>query len=173
MLVEVQALVATGQFARRFAQGLDSNRLNMLIAVLMAHAGLKLEKEDVYASVVGGLRLDDPGTDLAVALAIMSMKGNAPIADDVVAIGEVGLSGEVRKAPYVQKRLAEAQRMGFRRAIVSRKTAEGPEGIELLHAGTIGEAIKLALESPILTKRKHAKARSVNHDAHITLQPVD
>jgi DNA repair protein RadA/Sms len=143
MLVEVQALtVPTEAPPRRYAQGLDNNRLAVIIAVLQKHIGLGIVKNDVYASVIGGLRVDDPGTDLAVALAVYSTHTNTPIPDKLIAIGEIGLSGEVRKATHIEKRLAEAQRLGFTTAIVPDSTKKGPDGMQLLRVKTVHTAIK-------------------------------
>jgi DNA repair protein RadA/Sms len=146
MLVEIQALTVDNETSpRKYAQGLDGNRLAVVNAVLQKHAGLTLNKHDVYASVIGGLRVDDPGTDLAVALAVYSTHMTTPIPDKIVAIGELGLSGEVRKATHVQKRLSEAARMGFKTAIVPSKTADVP-GMELIKVRTVSDAI-LAIDN--------------------------
>jgi DNA repair protein RadA/Sms len=117
---EVQALVApTGaEMPRRTTSGLDGNRVGMVLAVLQRRSGLKLGKADVYAATVGGVRLTEPSVDLAIAIALASSASNLSVPSGTVAVGEVGLAGEVRRVAGVARRLAEAERMGFRRAIV-------------------------------------------------------
>src|ERR1700729_1468740 len=120
LLSEVQTLVApsTLDIPRRVTSGLDASRVGMVLAVLSRRADLKLGKQDVYAATVGGVRLGEPSVDLAVALALASAVVNLSVPGSVVAIGEVGLAGEVRRVTGVQRRLAEAERMGFRLGIV-------------------------------------------------------
>jgi DNA repair protein RadA/Sms len=136
LLVEVQALVAdstSGAYGpRRQAQGLDSGRLSMLLAVLERRAGLRLGASDVFASVVGGIRLSEPAADLAVVVALASAATERPVAPDLVVFGEVGLGGEVRRVPDAPRRLAEAARLGFRRALVPAGSGDGPPGMELV-----------------------------------------
>jgi DNA repair protein RadA/Sms len=136
LLAEVQALVAesTLDAPRRVTSGLDSSRVGMVLAVLQRRADVKVGKSDVYAATVGGVRLTEPSVDLAIALALSSSIGNLSIPQGVIAIGEVGLAGEVRNVAGVPRRVAEAERMGFRRAIVpsgsnvSGLSAPGPSG---------------------------------------------
>ena len=120
LLAEVQALVAVSalEIPRRVTSGLDSARVGMVLAVLQRRADVKIGRHDVYAATIGGVRLTEPSVDLAVALAMASATADLSIPGSVVAIGEVGLAGEVRRVPGVARRLAEAERMGFRRAIV-------------------------------------------------------
>lgn len=120
LLVEVQALVDTGAGGspRRLAQGLDGQRLALLLAVLHRHAGVSLAANDVFANVVGGLRVAETAADLAVCLAALSSYREQPIAADLVVFGEVGLTGEVRPVPFGEERLAEAAKHGFERAII-------------------------------------------------------
>ena len=120
LLSEVQTLVAPSalEIPRRVTSGLDASRVGMVLAVLSRRADLKLGKQDVYAATVGGVRLAEPSVDLAVALALASAVVNLSVPGSVVAIGEVGLAGEVRRVTGVQRRLAEAERLGFRLAIV-------------------------------------------------------
>jgi DNA repair protein RadA/Sms len=150
MLVEVQALAVPGNpnQCRRVAQGLDYARLSVVLAVLEKHAGVTCKNDDVYASVVGGVKLDEPATDLAVALAIASSKNDAVIPEDVVAIGEVGLGGEVRRVSAMGKRLAEASRMGFRRAIVPLGCSETAAGLEIIPVDTIKHALGPVAKKP-------------------------
>ena len=119
LVAEVQTLVCeVTSDPRRVTSGLDYARVGMVIAVLYQRAGLKIGKHDVYAATVGGVRLPEPSVDLAVALAIASAISGISVPADIVAIGEVGLAGEIRRVTGVQRRLAEAARMGFRRAVV-------------------------------------------------------
>jgi len=146
LVVEVQALTAKGIEgvpSRRTAQGLDGNRLAMLLAVLSQRVRMPTGSYDVYASTVGGVRLVEPGLDLAVCLAVASAIREVPMPNDVVAFGEVGLAGEVRQAAHAGRRLAEAARLGFRRAIVPARTPV-PDGITLVPVTTLAEAIARA-----------------------------
>lgn len=122
VLAEVQSLVATSGYgnARRMSTGFDFNRLNLIIAVLEKRLGYRLSAMDVYLNIVGGLRLDEPAADLSVALALVSGFTDKPVPDDVVAIGEIGLSGEVRSVSRITARINEAARLGFTRCIVPR-----------------------------------------------------
>ena len=129
---EVQALVGTSvlEVPRRATSGLDGARVGMVLAVLQRRAGLKLGRQDVYAATVGGVRLTEPSVDLAVAIALASSAANLSVPHGVVAIGEVGLAGEVRRVAGLARRLAEAERMGFRRAVVP----AGSAGLESVGA---------------------------------------
>lgn len=131
-LVEVQALTSYTQFGypKRTASGFDLNRLNIIIAVLERYANLKLDSSDVYVNVVGGLKLKEPAVDLAVAMAIASSKLKKALPPDLVVIGEMGLSGEIRKVTQMEKRKKEAEKLGFKN-ILSPETSK-----------TIGEIIK-------------------------------
>jgi DNA repair protein RadA/Sms len=142
LLVEVQALVAPARVdaPRRSGQGIDTNRLALLLAVLEQRAGVPVGGCEVYTSVAGGIRVADPGSDLAVVAAVASAVGGRPIAADVVALGEVGLGGELRQAPQTARRLGEAARLGFRRAVVP-ASAPVVDGIELVRVGTVEEAL--------------------------------
>ncbi len=120
LLAEVQTLVAGSvlEIPKRVTSGLDSARVGMVLAVLQRRASISIGKQDVYAATVGGVRLTEPSVDLAVALALASACSDLKVPGDMIAIGEVGLAGEVRRVSGVQRRLAEAERMGFRRALV-------------------------------------------------------
>ena len=120
ILAEVQALVTSSGFGnpRRMANGFDYNRLSMLLAVLEKRAGYFFANTDVYINVVGGLRLDEPASDLSVALALISSLKDVPILDDVIAFGEIGLGGEIRSIGSCEQRIKEAARLGFRKCIV-------------------------------------------------------
>ncbi len=144
LLVEVQALtnsVPPGVPPRRSAQGLDHGRLALLLAVLERRAKQKLGQHEVYASAVGGVKLTEPGCDLPMCMAIVSALNNVPVPPDVVVFGEVGLAGEVRQVSHATRRLSEAARMGFRRAVVPANSANGVDGITLLRVGTLNEAL--------------------------------
>jgi DNA repair protein RadA/Sms len=146
LLAEIQALVAppAGGAPRRSASGYDSGRLGQLVAVLHRWAGLELHRHDVYVSAVGGLRLADPGVDLAVAVAIASAATGRVVPEDLVVLGEVGLGGELRQVAETPRRLAEAARLGFTRAVTP--PGSGPfAGIETLGPSTLGEALDVVL----------------------------
>jgi DNA repair protein RadA/Sms len=144
LLVEVQALVMDGTNLpnpRRSAQGLDSGRLSLLVAVLDRRAQVSVGGSDLYASAVGGVRIVEPAADLAVVLALASSKLNVPLPDDLVACGEIGLAGEIRQVAHLGRRLAEAARLGFRRALVPATAPDGPPGLRLLRVATVVEAL--------------------------------
>jgi DNA repair protein RadA/Sms len=146
LLVEVQALMAPVRHSgppRCSAQGLDAGRLSLVRAVLDRRAGVGAGPADVFASVVGGVRVTEPAADLALALALASAWATWVLPDDLVVFGEVGLGGEVRQVPHSSRRLTESQRTGFRRAIVPEETPDGPPGLELARVGTVREAIAL------------------------------
>jgi DNA repair protein RadA/Sms len=143
LVVEVEALVAPnpGPTPRRASAGLDSSRIALTLAVLERRARIRLHDKDVYTSTVGGVRLTDPSADLAVALAVASAAGDDPLPADLIAIGEIGLAGEVRPVSAVAARLGEAARLGFRRALVPAGCAVNPpEGMTVLEVGTLAAA---------------------------------
>jgi DNA repair protein RadA/Sms len=151
LLAEVQTLVAatTLDIPRRVTSGLDSARVGMVMAVLQRRAEVLIGKQDVYAATVGGVRLTEPSVDLAIALAMASAAANLSISGSVVAIGEVGLAGEVRRVAGVARRLAEAERMGFRRAIVPAGSSglpgmDGSRDDRLTGQGTLTEIREVA-----------------------------
>jgi DNA repair protein RadA/Sms len=149
---EVQALVGPSvlEVPRRTTSGLDGARVGLVLAVLQRRAGLKLGRQDVYAATVGGVRLTEPSVDLAVAIALASSAANLSVPHGVVAIGEVGLAGEVRRVAGLTRRLAEAERMGFRRVVVPGGSA-GLEGagelIEVVQVEDIRQALAAVLGS--------------------------
>jgi DNA repair protein RadA/Sms len=132
LVAEVQALTGRSgtDLPRRVSSGLDPARLGMLVGVLKQRIKMNLERHDVYAATVGGVKLTEPSVDLAVVLAIASCRANLSVPTDVVAIGEVGLAGEIRRVPGLARRIAEAQRLGFRRAIVPAASAALPPSLE-------------------------------------------
>ena len=151
ILVEVQALTTPSAFGlpRRSANGLDGGRLQLLVAVLQKRVGLGLGGQDVYANVVGGMRIGEPAADLAVALAIASSFRDRPIDSRMVAIGEIGLSGELRSVSQVERRLSEAQRLGFDTAVISASSARrgttNVSGLRVIRADTVAEAIEAGI----------------------------
>lgn len=150
VLAEVQALVAKTTFnvPRRAADGFDFNRAVLLMAVAEKRAGMKLSLFDAYINVIGGLQLDEPGADLAVALAVASSYRDSPIADDLVAIGEVGLTGEIRSVSHMNQRLAEVARLGFQKCIIPKGGSEKltvPSGLTVYRVRNLREAIETAL----------------------------
>lgn len=152
LLVEVQALTTTTSFGlpRRTGNGIDLSRLLLLTAVLSKQVGLALSSQDIYVNVVGGLKVSEPAVDLAVSLAIASSFKDRPVAPDMVAIGEVGLSGEIRRIGQVERRLAEAGKLGFKRCVLPRGIGSdrlaGSSGVELIGARTLAQALEAALE---------------------------
>ena len=145
LLVEIQALVDASQLGnpRRVAVGLEQNRMAMLLAVLHRHGGLQVGDQDVFANVVGGVKVLETSVDLALLLAIVSSYRDRQLPRDMVIFGEVGLSGEIRPVPSGQERLAEAAKHGFKRAIVPRGNAPRGriEGMQVLAVAKLREAL--------------------------------
>jgi len=151
LLVEMQALTTVTSFGlpRRTANGIDFNRLLLIIAVLTKRAGLKLSNQDIIVNVVGGLKISEPTADLAVALSIASSFSDKEVDPNLVAVGEVGLSGEVRGVPQLERRLIEAARQGFTRCVgprVSLSSLTPPQGMETLAVNSLREALKAVLK---------------------------
>lgn len=148
MLVEVQALVTRSTLAmpRRMTTGLDFHRVALLAAVLSKRMGIPLHDFDVHVNVVGGLRIDEPAADLGTALAMLSSYRDVPLDPSTVVIGEVGLGGELRGVGQTDIRLAEATKLGFRRALVSHRagTSTLPPGMDICRAATLKDAAALA-----------------------------
>ena len=133
---------------RRTPNGVDFNRLLLLVAVLTRRVGLRLGEQDVFVNVVGGLTVSEPAADLSIATSIASSVRNAPVRADVVLIGEVGLSGELRMVGQMPARLREAASLGFKTAIVPRRMRRGepwPQGIQVIEARSLREALQAAL----------------------------
>ena len=150
VLAEVQALVSKTTFnvPRRTADGFDFNRAALLLAVAEKRAGMKLSIFDAYINVIGGLRLDEPGADLPVILAVASSYRDAVISGDLAAIGEVGLTGEIRSVSHMNQRLAEVSRLGFQKVIIPKGGAEKleiPDGLTVYRVRNIREAIEVAM----------------------------
>ena len=150
VLAEVQALVSKTSFnvPRRTADGFDFNRAALLLAVAEKRGGMKLSAFDAYINVIGGLKLDEPGADLPVILAVASSYRDTPIPDDVVAIGEVGLTGEIRSVSHMNQRLQEVARLGFKKCIIPKGGSEKleiPVGLSVYRVRNISEAIAVTL----------------------------
>jgi DNA repair protein RadA/Sms len=151
ILVEVQALTTPSAFGlpRRSANGLDTGRLQLLVAVLQKRVGLGLGGQDVYANVVGGMRIGEPAADLAVALAIASSFRDRPVDPESVAIGEIGLAGELRSVGQIERRLGEAKRLGFGKAVIpasaARRGTTDVAGLRVIRTDTVGEAIEASI----------------------------
>ena len=150
VLAEVQALVSKTTFnvPRRTADGFDFNRAALLLAVAEKRGGMKLSLFDAYINVIGGLKLEEPGADLPVILAVASSYRDQPIADDLAAIGEVGLTGEIRSVSHMNQRLGEVARLGFKKCIIPKSGAEKleiPMGLTVYRVRNLREAIETAL----------------------------
>lgn len=150
VLAEIQALLAPAAYgnARRSSNGFDYNRGAMLLAVLEKRGGLKVSQCDAYMNIIGGLTLDEPAADLAAVLALASSYLDRPIAPDVAAIGEVGLTGELRAVNNLDQRLSEVRRLGFKKCVVPHrrgKTALCCDDLQVVEAANIGEAIRAVL----------------------------
>jgi len=148
LLVEIQALVseAGGNYARRLAQGVDQNRLSLLVAVLHRHGGISLAGEDVFVNVVGGLRIGETSADLPTLLAIVSSLRDRPCRQRMMSFGELGLAGEVRPVRFGTERIAEAAKQGFAVAIVPKSNVpkKPPAGIDVIGVTTLEEALEHA-----------------------------
>ncbi len=150
ILAEVQALVTKSFFnvPRRTTDGFDYNRAALLTAVLEKRGGIRLGDCDIYLNVIGGLNIDEPGSDLPVLIAIASSFRDAPVDEHLTAVGEVGLTGEIRTVSNLEQRLAEIRRLGFEKCIIPRSGSERincPEGLQLLRVRNVREAIEIAL----------------------------
>jgi DNA repair protein RadA/Sms len=150
LLIEIQGLTSPAAYGtpRRTPNGVDLYRLLLISAVLTRRAGLRVAEEDIFLNVVGGMRINEPAADLAMAVAIASSVKDRPVAADLVLIGEIGLSGELRAVSQTNARLREAAALGFRRAILPKTVRRGespPKGIEVILCRTLREAIEAAL----------------------------
>jgi len=150
VLVEIQALISPSSFGnpRRMATGVDSARVPLLMAVLEKRVGLMLQNQDAYIKVAGGVKLDEPAIDLAVAISIASSFKDQPTSPEDIYIGEVGLTGEIRRVSRIEQRVKEAAKLGFKRIICSKNNLDGwtvPKGIEVVGVNTVQEALRLGL----------------------------
>ncbi|MEY9840758.1 DNA repair protein RadA [Streptacidiphilus sp. EB103A] len=143
LVAEVQALMVDSQIPspRRTTSGLESPRIAMVLAVVERHGGVRLGKLDIYTATVGGVKLTEPAADLAIALSVASSAADTPLPANLVAIGEVGLAGEVRRVTGVERRLTEAARLGFTHALVPPDPGKVPKGMRVTEVATIGEAL--------------------------------
>ena len=154
VLVELQSLVVDGSppNVRRVPIGVDARRLALLVGVLHSRVELDLSSKDLFVAAAGGFVVREPAADLPLCLALNSAARNKCVADDVVAIGEVGLGGEVRRVPGLPRRLAEAARLGFRRALVPRGPTPAVSGLEIIEVADVGHALlAVADERPVQT----------------------
>lgn len=150
LLVEVQALTSPTSFgnARRTPNGVDMNRLLLITAVLTKRMGLKLWEHDIFVNVIGGMKINEPASDLAMVMAIASSYYDRPVPADLAIVGEVGLSGEVRRVGQLGARLNEAQKIGFKRALIPkirRKSEDIPKGIQLIEVRNVSDALRAIL----------------------------
>jgi DNA repair protein RadA/Sms len=162
ILVEIQGLTSPTQFgnARRTPNGVDFNRLLLIAAVLTRRVGLKLAEQDIFVNVVGGIQIDEPAADLAIAAAIASSWKDVSLRAEAVLIGEIGLAGELRMPGQMQARLREAAKLGFKTAIVPKAVRGGegwPKGIEIIEA----RSIQQALEAAFVEAHEPARGRKV------------
>jgi DNA repair protein RadA/Sms len=151
LLVELQALTSTTSFAfpRRTGNGVDMNRLLLMIAVLSKRVGLNLSNQDVFVNVVGGMKVSEPAADLSLAVAIASSYRDRVVFPELAIVGEVGLSGELRSVNHADRRLSEAAKLGYKRCLIPHsmlKRVEVPKGLELVGARNVGEALEAALQ---------------------------
>lgn len=150
VLVEIQALISPSSFGnpRRMATGIDTNRVPLLMAVLEKRVGLLLQNQDAYIKVAGGVKLDEPAIDLAIAVSIASSFRDQPTSPEDIFIGEVGLTGEIRRVSRIEQRVQEAAKLGFKRVICPANNLDGwtyPKGIEIIGVKTVHEALRFAL----------------------------
>jgi DNA repair protein RadA/Sms len=150
LLVEVQALASATAYPnpRRTANGVDFNRLQLLTAVLSRRVGMRLFEQDVFVNVIGGMTIEEPAADLAIAVSIASSVWDTPVPADLAIVGEVGLSGELRAVGQLPARLREAAKLGFKRIIVPRSVRAGeplPGGIQVIAARSLMEALNVAV----------------------------
>jgi DNA repair protein RadA/Sms len=150
ILVELQSLVNPSylNMPRRLSSGVDYNRLALMVAVLERRVGLKLSQSDIYVSVAGGVKIVEPAADLAVALAVASARENKSIPNDLVAFGEIGLAGEVRGVSFLDQRLKEAAKLGFKKAVVPPQEVKTKAKMQVMPVSSVKEAVqRLKLKS--------------------------
>jgi DNA repair protein RadA/Sms len=174
LLIEVQALSTQSSLAnpRRSAQGVDAGRLSLIIAVLERRANMSFGKADVFASAVGGVKVSEPSADLGLALALASSVSDRPLDSGLVACGEIGLAGELRQTAQLERRLAEAARVGFTSAVIPAGAPPTPDGMVGLRAATVSEALALTglLGSlPASTAAGDVRLAPAGHQHHLTL----
>ena len=147
LVAEIQALVTPTSFPspRRTSNGIDYNRLYLLLAVLEKRLGLRFSSQDIYMNVIGGLHIDEPAADMAAAMALISSILDVPVPDDLIAVGEIGLAGECRAVSDIEMRVSEAERLGFKRIVLPKRSAQKIKNakIELIAVSSIFETVKL------------------------------
>ena len=152
-LIEVQALVSTAAYGtpQRSTTGFDNRRLNMLLAVLEKRAGFRLAQKDVFINIAGGLKINDPATDLAVMAAVLSSNFDLAIDSQITMAGEVGLSGEIRPINRIEQRIAEAEKLGFQQMIIPMANAKSIDArkrsIQLFPVGKVEEAFRILFKN--------------------------
>jgi DNA repair protein RadA/Sms len=154
LLVEIQALTSPTAFGnpRRTPNGVDHNRMLLISAVLSKRLALKLHEHDIFLNVIGGVQIDEPAADLAIAVAMASSYYNAPVPADMAFVGEIGLNGELRTASQLGTRLMEAAKLGFKRVMVPKMrkaSVDVPQGLKLVEVRNIGEALAIATPKPV------------------------
>jgi DNA repair protein RadA/Sms len=164
LMLEVQALTGLTSYAvpQRSSTGIDRRRLPLILAVLERRAGLSLGNRDVFVSVAGGVKVEEPAADLGVALAVMSSYRDAVVDQRTAAFGEIGLGGEVRGVTFALRRVQEAARLGYNRIVLPRRAfAEGErlQGVDLVEVGSLGEAIEAVFEGRT-SERRNARSRA-------------
>jgi DNA repair protein RadA/Sms len=161
VMVEIQALTSLSLFGppRRIATGVDFGRLLLIAAVLTRRAGVNLSNQDIITNVVGGMKIAEPAADLGIALAIASSFRDAQVAPGIVALGEIGLNGELRPVPQLERRIAEAARLGFKSCLIpatSPKVLPGnTKSIEIMRASTVAQALRLGLVKSVGQLKEH------------------
>ncbi|HBH1339904.1 TPA: DNA repair protein RadA [Clostridioides difficile] len=150
MLLELQALVSPTSFGipKRTSTGVDYNRVGMLLAVLEKRVGLQIQNQDVYINIVGGIKINEPSIDLGIAISVASSFRNIPIDEDIAVTGEVGLTGEVRAVSFIEKRIAECKKLGFKKIVVPRSNYDvikETKGIEIWPVDNLRQAINIVL----------------------------
>jgi DNA repair protein RadA/Sms len=146
VLIELQALVSTTNFGmpRRMATGIDYNRVVLLMAIMEKRIGMQMQNQDAYVNIIGGLKIDEPAADLGVVIAVASSFKNVEINPHLIALGEVGLTGEVRSVQFIEKRLIEAKKMGFKKCLIPKSNLKGlkMEGIEIIGVSNLSHALE-------------------------------
>ena len=150
MLLELQALVSPTSFGipKRTATGVDYNRVGMLLAVLEKRVGLQIQNQDVYINVVGGIKVNEPSIDLGIVLSVASSFRNLPVDESIAVTGEIGLTGEVRAVSYIEKRISECKKLGFKKIVIPRNNYEAVQdvkGIEIWPVDNVRQAINIVL----------------------------
>lgn len=146
VLIELQALVSTTNFGmpRRMATGIDYNRVVLIMAIMEKRLGMQMQNQDAYVNIIGGLKIDEPAADLGVVIAVASSFKNVEINPHLIALGEVGLTGEVRSVQFIEKRIIEAKKMGFKKCLIPKSNLKGlkMEGIEIIGVSNLSQALE-------------------------------